>query len=87
MNEPHQLRVLSFGFSLGICFGAYVFLLGVSAWLLGWGVEIVKLISSLYKGYAPSFGGSVIGALWGFFDGFIGGIIIAWLYNRFQKKV
>ncbi len=40
------------------------------------------VLSSLYIGYAPSFVGSVAGTVWAFADGFIGGVIVAWLYNR-----
>jgi len=43
------------------------------------------MISSLYIGYAATLLGSIIGAIWAFVDGFIGGVIVAWLYNAFQK--
>ncbi len=50
------------------------------------GVSLVAVLSSLYIGYAPSFVGSVAGTVWAFVDGFIGGVIIAWLYNRFLMR-
>jgi len=45
----------------------------------------VTPLSSLYIGYAPSFVGGIIGGIWGFFDGLIGGAILALLYNAFAK--
>lgn len=63
--------------------GIAVFLLGMMAWLFGWGIEVASALSSLYIGYGPSFVGAIAGAVWGFVDGLVFGIVIAWLYNRF----
>jgi membrane associated rhomboid family serine protease len=43
---------------------------------------VVQVLSSLFVGYGPSFVGVVAGAVWAFFDGFVAGVLIAWLYNR-----
>ena len=43
------------------------------------------LIGRVYIGYAISPLGSVIGLAYGFVDGWIGGAIFAWLYNRLAK--
>ena len=37
-------------------------------------------------GYSISPMGSVIGLLWALADGFVGGAIFAWLYNRITGK-
>ena len=58
-----------------------MFLLGVLAWQLDWGKEMVSVIGSLYTGFDASLKGSIIGAVWGFADWFVGGFIIALLYN------
>jgi len=42
----------------------------------------VTLIGRLYRGYSISPAGSVIGLLWALADGFVGGAVFAWLYNR-----
>jgi hypothetical protein len=39
------------------------------------------LIGRAYIGYRISPLGSVIGLVWGFVDGLIGGAVFAWLYN------
>jgi len=55
----------------------------ISGWasMFGWGVNFVEAMSSVYVGFAPTFLGGIIGAIWGFIDGAIGGAIIAFVYN------
>ena len=74
------------GVGIGVILAVYVFLLGIIA-MWGWGEteELVGIISKLYMGYTPTFLGSIIGAIWAFVDGFIAGVVIAWIYNKFQK--
>jgi hypothetical protein len=84
MNERHAtLGVISLGLALGMSWAIGVFVLGIAAWLFGWGVGVAGALASLYIGYGPSFVGAVAGAVWGFADGFIFGVMIAWFYNRF----
>jgi len=45
------------------------------------------LIGQLYPGYSISPLGSLIGLVWGFFDGMIGGAVFSWLYNRISERV
>lgn len=80
--QPVPLAVISFGLAVGLTWALAVFLLGIAAGLFDWGVTVVAVLSSLYIGYEPSFVGSVAGTVWAFADGFIGGVIVAWLYNR-----
>ncbi len=84
--QPGSLAAISFGLAVGLTWAFAVFLLGLAAGLFDWGVPVVLVLSSLYIGYAPSFVGSIAGAVWAFVDGFIGGVIIAWLYNRFLLR-
>jgi len=46
----------------------------------------VTLIGRLYRGYSISPTGSVIGLLWALADGFVGGAVFAWLYNRIVAR-
>ena len=44
------------------------------------------IIGLVYRGYNISAMGSLIGLVWGFVDGLIGGFVFAWLYNKFASK-
>jgi len=46
----------------------------------------ITIIGKIYRGYSISFTGSLIGFVWALLDGFIGGAILAWLYNSFTKN-
>jgi len=48
-------------------------------------VGFVALLSGVYVGYNPTILGSLVGALWAFFDALIGGLLFAWLYNKLIK--
>jgi hypothetical protein len=75
------------GLSVGLVWGSAVLL--ITWWLLiieSPGRTISKL-SLVYYGYSFSWGGALIGFLWGLLDGFIAGVLIAWLYNFFSNKI
>ena len=44
------------------------------------------LFERIYIGYSFTPMGSLIGAVWGFIDGGIAGVIFAWLYNLIDRK-
>ena len=77
----NRLNVFALGFALGIVWAVAILFIGIMSWLFGWGVDFVNGMGSVYIGYTPTFWGSVIGTIWAFFDCFIAGIIIAWIYN------
>ena len=72
------LNVKAFALAAGVLWGVSCFILGLMA-AYGYGTAFEKLFSSLYIGYSSTFGGSIIGGIWGFVDAFIGGYIFAWL--------
>lgn len=80
----NRLSVNALGVAVGILWAVYVFFCGITA-MFGWGVALVDALSSLYIGYAPSIPGAFIGLVWGFVDGYIAGVVIAWIYNRLAK--
>ena len=45
------------------------------------------LIGQVYPGYNISPLGSLIGLVWGLFDGMIGGAVFAWLYNFMVDRI
>ena len=80
-----ELRKRALGISFGLVWGLTV-MLG-TWWLLIRDAPggIVSKLSAFYFGYSYSWGGAVIGSLWGFVDGFIVGFLIAWIYNQANK--
>lgn len=73
------------GLTLGTVWGVTVFLATIWIRFIGGGNTLITL-SHFYLGYSVSyFPGSIIGLIWGFFNGFIGGMLIALLYNLFSK--
>lgn len=80
-----KLHALGFGFALGILGGISMFIIGLFA-MGGYGASYVTMVSSIYVGFGPTILGSVIGAIWGFLDCFVFGVIFAALYNCFVCK-
>ena len=76
-----KFNVTAFALTCGLLWGMGMFLL--TWWVIffdGMTGE-ATFLARVYRGYSISGTGSVIGLLWGFFDGFIGGLLFAWLYN------
>lgn len=87
MSGTHmKLGVMRLGTALGLTSAIGMFVLGLSAYYLGHGAEMVQFIGTFYHGYSASLTGSLWGALWGFVDGFVGGVLIAWFYNCCCKQ-
>lgn len=79
-----KLDAKAMALSIGIVWSALIFLSAFMA-MLGWAVDMVDVLGSLYIGYQATFAGAIIGALWAFIDGYVGGLIVVWLYNKFAK--
>jgi hypothetical protein len=77
-----RLGVMSFGVACGITLAVAVFILAMATAMFGWGIGVVQVLSTLYIGYEPSF----VGAVWAFVDGFIGGAVLAWIYNKLVSR-
>lgn len=80
-----KLKVKALGLTLGIIWGSSLFIMGIVAMFFNYGCGFVSALGSLYLGYEATILGSIIGAIWGFIDAGIGGVIIAWLYNKLAK--
>lgn len=80
-----KLDVKAFGLSVGMIWGLAMFTLGLINTGDHWGSGIVEVMSTLYIGYKPTVLGSIIGGIWGFLDAGIGGVVVAWLYNKIAK--
>lgn len=76
-----KLNVKAFALTCGIGWAVSVFV--ITWWLIVlYGASGARtLLGLFYVGYNVSAIGSIIGLIWGFFDGLICGAIFAWLYN------
>jgi len=81
-----KLRVRAFGLATGIVSGLFFFILTLVSLWFGRGETIDALVVP-FPGFSRSLGGAVVGLIWGFVDGFIGGSLLAWLYNRFANTL
>ncbi len=81
-----KLNVKAFGLTSAMLWGFGLFLL--TWWLIVRGKASGEetLIGLFYVGYRVTPLGSVIGLAWALADGFIGGAIFAWLYNRLAAR-
>jgi hypothetical protein len=82
-----KLNTLAFGLTCGLMWGFGVFFL--TWWIIAFmGVTNDPIVLGyLYRGYNVSPIGSVIGLAWALADGFVGGVIFAWLYNLIAGKM
>ena len=81
-----KLNIKAFALTFGLVWGLGLFLL--TWWIIAFDGTTgeVPFIGRLYRGYNISAFGSVIGLVWAFFDGLVGGAIFAWLYNMFVTR-
>jgi hypothetical protein len=80
----NKCQPLALGIAIGVLWAFYVFCAGIFA-MFGWGAALVAALGSFYIGYGASIVGAVIGAIWAFVDGFVAGLVIAWIYNMVAK--
>jgi len=82
-----RLDPKAFALACGSTWAIGVILLAlISLFADGYGSSVISLISTVYRGYRPDIPGAIIGGIWGFADGAIGGYILAWFYNKFLQS-
>ena len=79
-----KLDVKALALACGLFWGVGLFL--ITWWIIFFEGQAPPdapppFIGLVYRGYSFTTVGSLIGFLWAFFDGLIGGAIFAWLYN------
>ena len=79
------MNVRSVALTAGIFGTVTMFFLAWWLILIGNADGPVTLFERIYIGYSFTPMGSIIGAVWGFFDWGIAGAIFAWLYNKINK--
>lgn len=80
-----KLNVKALAIALGVSWAVYILFIGWAS-IFGWGTKFVEMMSSVYIGFTSTFLGGIVGAIWGFIDGALGGAIIALVYNAIVRK-
>jgi hypothetical protein len=82
-----KLDVRAFALTCAITWGLGLLLL--TWWIIAFdGASIQPTwIGRIYRGYTITAVGSLVGGVWAFFDGLIGGAVFAWLYNAIDEGV
>ncbi len=81
-----KLKPLALGVASGILWGGCIFLTTLLSVYAGYGTAFLEALpQSFYPGYKITLAGSFIGLGYGFIDGFVCGLIFAWLYNKVAK--
>jgi len=82
-----KINIRAFALTTGLFWGVGLFL--ITWWLIMFeGVSgEATIIGRVYIGYNITPIGSIIGFLWGLFDGIVGGSIFAWLYNFLSSRL
>ena len=77
-----KLNVRAFALTCALIWGIGLFCL--TWWIIAFegSTNIPTFIGHIYRGYKISPVGSVIGLAWGLGDGFVGGALFAWIYNK-----
>jgi len=84
-GDTTELDSRAFGLACGLLWSLAVVGLGLMA-RVGWGKRWEGMLADVYRGYNETVTGLVLGAVWGFFDGFTGGFALAWLYDQLRSR-
>ena len=80
------LKPKALGISAGIIAAAAVFIMTLLAAGTGYGSAMMTMYGTIHPGYSISVLGAFVGIIYGFICWFVAGYVLAWLYNRFEKK-
>lgn len=76
-----RLDPTALGLAVGLTWAGAIAFLGIVS-RFGWGEGWRELLADVYLGYEEN---TAAGVAWGLVDGFVGGYLIGWLYNRFRR--
>ncbi len=81
-----KLKPVALGVALGTVWGVSLFITTLISYYTGYGKLFLEVLAqSIYPGYTITPLGSLLGLIYGFFDGFISATIIGWIYNKIAK--
>jgi hypothetical protein len=77
-----KLNVKAFALASGLVWGINWFLL--TWWMMAFDgiTREITIIGRIYRGWNLSPTGSLFAFMWGFFDGFLLGLLVSWIYNK-----
>ncbi len=78
-----QLQATAFGLAGGVLWGVSVLLMTLVSAFTGYASLFLHILMEIYPGFEVTLLGAIIGLGYAFVDGFLGGFVLAWLYNRF----
>ncbi len=84
-----RLSLKSLAFACGLLSGGSILFFGlINLAAPSYGMEFLKLMSSVYPGFHVSrtFADVLVGTGYGLVDGAIGGLLLGWLYNLFTPS-
>ena len=82
-----KLNVRAFALAIGLVWGLnWFFLTWFMIALDGISYEMT-IIGRIYRGFTVSPVGSIAALLWGFLDGYLLGLLIAWIYNQLIPRL
>ena len=82
-----RLNVKAFALTCGLLWGFGLFLLTWWVIALDGASGEVPFLGRIYRGYAVSPVGSIVGGIWAFVDGWAGGAVFAWVYNWLTGRI
>lgn len=82
-----KLNIKAFSLTCGLIWGLGLF--GLTWWIILFEGPTHSLmgLGHIYRGYDISPLGSLIGMLYGFADGAVGGLVFSWLYNFIGSRL
>ncbi len=81
-----KLNVKAFGITAGLLWGVAIFALTWWVIFFDGASNAPTFIGHLYRGFKFTPLGSLIGLLWALADGYVCGIVFAWLYNKLVSR-
>ncbi|NIM58377.1 MAG: hypothetical protein GTO16_05455 [Candidatus Aminicenantes bacterium] len=86
-----RFNVIQLGLTTCIIWAAVVFLVGIGNLVFaGYGEAFLRFVESIYPGYTYgkwAFGGVIVAMLYAALDGFVMGVVFAWLFNLLGKSM
>jgi hypothetical protein len=85
-----RLSLKSLAYACGLLWGGAVLLAGLlNLASASYGMEFLKLVSSVYPGFHASrtLADVLVGTAYGLLDGAFAGLILGWLYNLFTPSM